>query len=227
MMQRPGIVRLRAGILQALRSYSKTPRLPRASRAPPSDEDALLPLVRRRCRAMCHTADCSQPAHPDTTAPAEPPARLVRAGRARGAPQRRQVGAVQPPRAPQGRAGARRPPPAAPPPHSPAHPAAPGGHAKAAAVPAHAPLTPSLPPEPRATTATTIQRPQVYDTPGSHVTRDYKEGTGQLGDLRFRVADTSGLEPFAAAGSLQARAAALTLGVLRRADAALVLFDAE
>ena len=36
---------------------------------------------------------------------------------------------------------------------------------------------------------------QVYDTPGTHVTRDYKEGIGKLGDLRFRVVDTSGLEP--------------------------------
>lgn len=36
---------------------------------------------------------------------------------------------------------------------------------------------------------------QVYDTPDSHVTRDFKEGVGRLGDLRFRVVDTSGLEP--------------------------------
>eukprot|EP00798_Chlamydomonas_sp_ICE-L_P014254 gene14254-20228_t len=32
----------------------------------------------------------------------------------------------------------------------------------------------------------------VYDTPDSHVTRDYKEGTGRLGDLVFKVMDTSG-----------------------------------
>lgn len=36
---------------------------------------------------------------------------------------------------------------------------------------------------------------QVYDTPDSHVTRDYKEGLGRLGDLLFKVLDTSGLEP--------------------------------
>jgi predicted GTPase len=42
-----------------------------------------------------------------------------------------------------------------------------------------------------------------------------------------RAIDTSGLEPFSPAASLQARAAALTLGVLRRADAALVIFDAR
>jgi predicted GTPase len=67
----------------------------------------------------------------------------------------------------------------------------------------------------------------VYDTPDSHVTRDYRETVAQLGDLRFRAVDTSGLEPFSPAASLQARAAALTLGVLRRADAALVIFDAK
>jgi len=67
----------------------------------------------------------------------------------------------------------------------------------------------------------------VFDTPGSHVTRDYKEGVAQLGDLRFRVIDTSGLEPARPTASLQARAAALTLGVLQRSDAALVLMDAR
>lgn len=36
---------------------------------------------------------------------------------------------------------------------------------------------------------------QVYDTPTTHTTRDFKEGVGKLGDLRFRVVDTSGLEP--------------------------------
>jgi hypothetical protein len=44
---------------------------------------------------------------------------------------------------------------------------------------------------------------QVFDTPSDHVTRDYREGLAQLGDLRFRVVDTSGLEPAAAAHSLQ------------------------
>ena len=65
----------------------------------------------------------------------------------------------------------------------------------------------------------------MHDTPGGHVTRDYKEAAAQLGDLRFRAIDTSGLEP-RAAGPL-GRAAALTLGVLRRSDAALVVFDAR
>jgi hypothetical protein len=44
---------------------------------------------------------------------------------------------------------------------------------------------------------------QVHDTPSDHVTRDYREGLAQLGDLQFRVIDTSGLEPAAAAHSLQ------------------------
>jgi hypothetical protein len=39
--------------------------------------------------------------------------------------------------------------------------------------------------------------------------------------------DTSGIEPLAARGSLQARAAELTLAVLRRSDAALVMLDAK
>lgn len=36
------------------------------------------------------------------------------------------------------------------------------------------------------------------------MTRDYKEGRARLGDLAFRCVDTSGLEPFMAATSLQA-----------------------
>ena len=46
---------------------------------------------------------------------------------------------------------------------------------------------------------------QVFDTPAGHVTRDYREGLAQLGDLQFRVIDTSGLEPAAAAHTLQVR----------------------
>lgn len=44
---------------------------------------------------------------------------------------------------------------------------------------------------------------QVFDTPGGHVTRDYREGLGQLADLSFRLLDTSGLEPTAHPTSLQ------------------------
>jgi hypothetical protein len=46
---------------------------------------------------------------------------------------------------------------------------------------------------------------QVFDTPGGHVTRDYREGLGQLADLSFRLLDTSGLEPDAHPASLQVR----------------------
>jgi hypothetical protein len=46
---------------------------------------------------------------------------------------------------------------------------------------------------------------QVFDTPEDHVTRDYREGLAQLGDLQFKVVDTSGLEPAAAPRTLQVR----------------------
>jgi hypothetical protein len=46
---------------------------------------------------------------------------------------------------------------------------------------------------------------QVFDTPGGHVTRDYREGLGQLADLAFRLLDTSGLEPAAHPATLQVR----------------------
>ncbi|KAF8067139.1 der [Scenedesmus sp. PABB004] len=67
----------------------------------------------------------------------------------------------------------------------------------------------------------------VFDTPGGHVTRDYREGLGGLADLSFRVVDTSGLEPGAPAPTLQGRAAALTRGVLRGSSVVLMLLDAR
>lgn len=70
-------------------------------------------------------------------------------------------------------------------------------------------------------------RMQVFDTPSDHVTRDYREGLAQLGDLRFRVIDTSGLEPAAAAHTLQGRAAALTRGVLHSSHGVVMLLDAR
>lgn len=45
------------------------------------------------------------------------------------------------------------------------------------------------------TTNATLALFQVHDTPESHVTRDYKEGVALLGDLKFKIIDTSGLEP--------------------------------
>jgi hypothetical protein len=50
----------------------------------------------------------------------------------------------------------------------------------------------------------------VYNTPGSHVTRDYKEATAHLLDLTFTLIDTSGLEPFMHASSIQGRATSIT-----------------
>ncbi|KAK9817190.1 hypothetical protein WJX72_010848 [[Myrmecia] bisecta] len=67
----------------------------------------------------------------------------------------------------------------------------------------------------------------VQNTPEGHVTRDYREGLASLGDLHFKVLDTSGLEPFSEASSIQARATTLTLAVLRRCDLALLLLDAR
>eukprot|EP00892_Ulva_mutabilis_P006229 jgi/Ulvmu1/3979/UM182_0007.1 len=67
----------------------------------------------------------------------------------------------------------------------------------------------------------------VYDTPASHVTRDYKEGLGRLSDLQFRVVDTSGLEPSMTAESIQGRATRLTQQSFRRADAVLFVVDAR
>lgn len=66
---------------------------------------------------------------------------------------------------------------------------------------------------------------QVHNTPEGHVTRDYKEGVARLADLDFRCIDTSGLEPFMAATTLQARATQLTLRVLQSSDLALLLLD--
>ena len=34
---------------------------------------------------------------------------------------------------------------------------------------------------------------QVLDTPGDHVTRDYREGPGTLADIKFTAIDTSGV----------------------------------
>lgn len=87
----------------------------------------------------------------------------------------------------------------------------------------------------------------VRNTPGSHVTRDYQRAVGGLGDLRFQILDTSGIEPGgppkreasdaargpprapgpAAQREIQIRAAALTRQALSQADAALLLLDAR
>ena len=64
----------------------------------------------------------------------------------------------------------------------------------------------------------------VDSTPG--VTRDRREGEARLGDLRFHVIDTAGLED-AAADSLEARMHAQTERALADADVALMLIDAR
>ena len=64
----------------------------------------------------------------------------------------------------------------------------------------------------------------VDDTPG--VTRDRREGEASLGDLRFGVIDTAGLDE-AEEGSLSARMQAQTERALDEADVALFLVDAR
>jgi GTPase len=64
----------------------------------------------------------------------------------------------------------------------------------------------------------------VDDTAG--VTRDRREADAALGDLRFRIIDTAGLEA-AEAGTLAARMQAQTEQALAAADVALFLVDAR
>lgn len=63
----------------------------------------------------------------------------------------------------------------------------------------------------------------VDDKPG--VTRDWREGTGVLFDLTFRLLDTAGLEDIRAKGSLAARTAAQTQRALAQTDVILLLVD--
>lgn len=65
----------------------------------------------------------------------------------------------------------------------------------------------------------------VYNTPDSHVTRDVREGVAKLGDMRFRVMDTAGLETDAEAASVLYRTAGLTAAALRNCQIALFLVD--
>jgi len=64
----------------------------------------------------------------------------------------------------------------------------------------------------------------VDDTPG--LTRDWREGQGQLGDLRINVIDTAGLEE-AAPKTLEARMRMQTERAARQADTVLFVFDAR
>lgn len=65
----------------------------------------------------------------------------------------------------------------------------------------------------------------MYNTPTEHVTRDIREGIAKLGDLRFRVLDSAGLEAEASSGSVLSRTAAMTRNVLARSQFALFLID--
>eukprot|EP01026_Neomeris_dumetosa_P071699 TRINITY_DN72580_c0_g1_i10.p1 TRINITY_DN72580_c0_g1~~TRINITY_DN72580_c0_g1_i10.p1 ORF type:complete len:923 (+),score=166.36 TRINITY_DN72580_c0_g1_i10:12-2780(+) len=67
----------------------------------------------------------------------------------------------------------------------------------------------------------------VYNTPASHVTRDYKEGIGHFADLKFKVIDTSGLEPFMPKDSIQFRATRLTEKVVDKSDIIILVLDAR
>ncbi|KAK9287395.1 hypothetical protein L1049_015814 [Liquidambar formosana] len=65
----------------------------------------------------------------------------------------------------------------------------------------------------------------VYNTPDDHVTRDIREGVAKLGDLRFRVLDSAGLEMAASSGSILDRTAGMTANVLARSRFAIFLID--
>ncbi|KAK8588809.1 hypothetical protein V6N13_087704 [Hibiscus sabdariffa] len=65
----------------------------------------------------------------------------------------------------------------------------------------------------------------VYNTPDDHVTRDIREGLAKLGDLRFKVLDSAGLETEASSGSILNRTAAMTANVLARTQFAIFLID--
>ncbi|EXB36880.1 GTPase Der [Morus notabilis] len=67
----------------------------------------------------------------------------------------------------------------------------------------------------------------VYNTPDDHVTRDVREGIAKLGDLRFRVLDSAGLETEATSGSILKRTAGITSNVLGRSQFAIFLLDAR
>ncbi|XP_075106667.1 uncharacterized protein LOC107774689 isoform X1 [Nicotiana tabacum] len=67
----------------------------------------------------------------------------------------------------------------------------------------------------------------VYNTPTDHVTRDIREGVAKLGNLRFKVLDSAGLEAEASSGSVLRRTAEMTGNVLSRSQLALFLVDAR
>lgn len=67
----------------------------------------------------------------------------------------------------------------------------------------------------------------MYNTPDDHVTRDIRDGLAKLGDLRFRVLDSAGLEAEATSGSILHRTASMTANVLANSHFAVFLTDAR
>ncbi|CAN1760995.1 GTPase Der [Linum perenne] len=67
----------------------------------------------------------------------------------------------------------------------------------------------------------------VYNTPDDHVTRDIREGIAKLGDLRFRVLDSAGLETEATSGSILQRTSSMTANVLAKTNFAVFIIDAR
>jgi len=63
----------------------------------------------------------------------------------------------------------------------------------------------------------------IDDQPG--VTRDWRDGTARLFDLRFRLYDTAGLEDARPRGSIAGRMAEGTMRILSRVDAILMMVD--
>lgn len=67
----------------------------------------------------------------------------------------------------------------------------------------------------------------MYNTPEDHVTRDLREGIAKLGDLRFRVLDSAGLEAEATSGSILDRTSEMTARALATSQFAIFLIDAR
>ncbi|CAN4117824.1 unnamed protein product [Withania somnifera] len=67
----------------------------------------------------------------------------------------------------------------------------------------------------------------VYNTPTDHVTRDIREGVAKLGNLRFKVLDSAGIEAEASSGSVLGRTAEMTGNVLSKTQVVLLLVDAR
>ncbi|KAL0741846.1 hypothetical protein Bca4012_083359 [Brassica carinata] len=65
----------------------------------------------------------------------------------------------------------------------------------------------------------------VYNTPDDHVTRDIREGIAKLGDLRFNVLDSAGIETEVSSGTILGRTTSMTANVLARTQFAVLIID--